>query len=79
LKGVDKVAENIVGAGVVSTGKGKAGCLLRLEPNLERALWRVTVRGTDDCIHFQCALLILAASAVLAEMLKYRMSSVVGK
>jgi AP-2 complex subunit alpha len=48
LHGVDKVAENIVGAGVVSTDKGKAGCLLRLEPNLERALWRVTVRGTDD-------------------------------
>ena len=49
LEGVDKVVENIVGAGVVTTGKGKAGCLLRLEPNLERALWRVTVRGTDDC------------------------------
>jgi AP-2 complex subunit alpha len=48
LEGVDKVAGNIVGAGVVSTAKGKAGCLLRLEPNLERALWRVTVRGTDD-------------------------------
>jgi AP-2 complex subunit alpha len=79
LKGVDKVAENIVGAGVVSTGKGKAGCLLRLEPNLDRALWRVTVRGTDDCIHFQYILLTLAASAVLAEMLKYRLSSVIGK
>ena len=49
LPGIDKVAENIVGAGVVTTGKGKLGCLLRLEPNLERALWRVTVRGTDDC------------------------------
>ena len=49
LVDVDKVAENIVGAGVVTTGKGKAGCLLRLEPNMERALWRVTVRGTDDC------------------------------
>ena len=48
LEGVDKVPGNIVGAGVVSTAKGKAGCLLRLEPNLERALWRVTVRGTDD-------------------------------
>ena len=49
LSGMDKVGENIVGAGVISTGKGKAGCLLRLEPNLEKALWRVTVRGTDDC------------------------------
>ena len=48
LDGVDKVAGNIVGAGVISTDKGKTGCLLRLEPNLERALWRVTVRGTDD-------------------------------
>lgn len=51
LDGVDKVGENIVGAGVVTTAKGKAGCLLRLEPNLERALWRVTVRGTDDSIY----------------------------
>jgi AP-2 complex subunit alpha len=49
LGGVDKVEENIVSAGVVTTGKGKAGCLLRLEPNLERGLWRVTVRATDDC------------------------------
>lgn len=60
LIGVDKVAENIVGAGVVTTGKGKVGCLLRLEPNLERGLWRVTVRGTDDCMrpsfaHFNCS------------------------
>ena len=45
LQGVDKVVENVVGAGVVTTAKGKAGCLLRLEPNLERGLWRVTVRG----------------------------------
>ena len=52
LSGVDKVVENIVGAGVVMTGKGKAGCLLRLEPNLDRGLWRVTVRGTDDCMTF---------------------------
>jgi AP-2 complex subunit alpha len=51
LTGVDKVEENIIGAGVVTTAKGKAGCLLRLEPNLEKALWRVTVRGTDDCTH----------------------------
>lgn len=49
LPGVDKVAVNIVGAGVTTTAKGKAGCLLRLEPNMERALWRVSVRGTDDC------------------------------
>jgi len=52
LSAVDKVEENIVGAGVVSTGQGKVGCLLRLEPNLEKALWRVTVRGTDNCMIF---------------------------
>jgi len=50
LQGVDKVLENVVGAGVVTTGRGKAGCLLRLEPNKERGIWRITVRGTDDCM-----------------------------
>lgn len=81
LEGVDKVAENIVGAGVVTTGKGKAGCLLRLEPNLERALWRVTVRGTDDCMNplFRSELANgIVASGVLAEMIKYRILSSVG-
>jgi len=75
LSGVDKVAENTVGAGVVSLGGGKIGCLLRLEPNMERALWRVTVRGTDDCNFTSMLLLIVATSAILAEMLKYRLSS----
>ena len=64
-----------VGAGVVTLAGSKVGCLLRLEPNLERALWRVTVRGTDDCICLLVTFLILATSAVLAEMLKYRLSS----
>jgi AP-2 complex subunit alpha len=76
LNNVDKVAENIVGAGVISTGKGKAGCLLRLEPNLESSMWRATVRGTDDGIFCLEKVLTLAASAVLAEMLKYRLSAI---
>jgi AP-2 complex subunit alpha len=50
LDNMDKVAENIVGAAIVMSGKGQVGCLLRLEPNLERAMWRVTVRGTDEGI-----------------------------
>jgi len=42
---------------------------------MERALWRVTVRGTDDCNFTSMLLLIVATSAILAEMLKYRLSS----
>jgi AP-2 complex subunit alpha len=48
LQNVDRLPENIVGAGVLSTEQSKAGCLLRLEPNLEKGLWRATVRGTDQ-------------------------------
>ncbi|KAK4049735.1 hypothetical protein OIO90_005316 [Microbotryomycetes sp. JL221] len=49
LDGVDPNANNTVAAGVLhmSTG-GKVGCLLRLEPNSEAKLCRLTIRSTNE-------------------------------
>ncbi|KFY38419.1 hypothetical protein V494_04362 [Pseudogymnoascus sp. VKM F-4513 (FW-928)] len=48
LDGVDPNARNIVGASVLHTSEvGKVGCLLRLEPNYETQMLRLTIRATD--------------------------------
>ncbi|KAL9078496.1 MAG: hypothetical protein Q9157_002584 [Trypethelium eluteriae] len=48
LDGVDPNAKNLVGATVLHTQAGKFGCLLRLEPNYETMMYRVTIRATDE-------------------------------
>uniref|UniRef100_A0A060TA02 AP-2 complex subunit alpha n=1 Tax=Blastobotrys adeninivorans TaxID=409370 RepID=A0A060TA02_BLAAD len=49
IPNVDKNPNNIVGASVVHTSSGgNFGCLMRLEPNEQRTMYRVTVRTTDD-------------------------------
>ncbi|KAJ3734856.1 adaptin N terminal region-domain-containing protein [Lentinula guzmanii] len=49
LDGVDPNPNNLVGAGVLHTSvEGKVGCLLRLEPNKEAKLCRLTVRSTSE-------------------------------
>ncbi|KAH7911207.1 adaptin N terminal region-domain-containing protein [Hygrophoropsis aurantiaca] len=49
LEDVDPNPSNIVGAGVLHTLiDGKVGCLLRLEPNREAKLCRLTVRSTSE-------------------------------
>jgi len=49
LEGVDPNKRNFVGAGVLHTNEGnKAGCLLRLEPNYETKMYRLTIRATDE-------------------------------
>ncbi|MCJ1431112.1 hypothetical protein MMC27_000463 [Xylographa pallens] len=51
LKGVDPNAKNIVGACVLHTTLGgKFGCLLRLEPNYETMMYRITIRATDESV-----------------------------
>ncbi|EON67830.1 hypothetical protein W97_07085 [Coniosporium apollinis CBS 100218] len=48
LDGVDPNPKNIVGATVLHTSEGgKFGCLLRLEPNFETMMYRLTIRATD--------------------------------
>ncbi|KAG0636582.1 adaptin N terminal region-domain-containing protein [Tuber brumale] len=48
LDGVDPNKKNFVGASVLHTTCGKFGCLLRLEPNLETNMYRLTIRATDE-------------------------------
>ncbi|PWW72994.1 Adaptor protein complex AP-2 alpha subunit [Tuber magnatum] len=48
LDGVDPNKKNFVGASVLHTTSGKFGCLLRLEPNLETKMYRLTIRATDE-------------------------------
>lgn len=49
LEGLDQNSQNIVGAGVLHTTQGgKVGTLLRLEPNSEAKMFRLTVRATKE-------------------------------
>ncbi|KAK3715890.1 hypothetical protein LTR37_006873 [Vermiconidia calcicola] len=50
LDGVDPNAKNFVGATVLHTTGGKFGCLLRLEPNTENKMYRLTIRATDEAV-----------------------------
>ncbi|KAG4304849.1 hypothetical protein PORY_001902 [Pneumocystis oryctolagi] len=51
LKEIDTNDQNIVGASVLYTSqKGKFGCLLRLEPNYETKMYRITIRSTKEGI-----------------------------
>jgi AP-2 complex subunit alpha len=49
LEGVDPNPNNLVAAGVLHMSiDGKVGCLLRLEPNKEAKLCRLTIRSTSE-------------------------------
>ncbi|KAJ7630938.1 adaptin N terminal region-domain-containing protein [Roridomyces roridus] len=49
LEDIDPNPSNIVAAAVLHTSaEGKVGCLLRLEPNREAKLCRITVRSTSE-------------------------------
>ncbi|KAK5169539.1 uncharacterized protein LTR77_005515 [Saxophila tyrrhenica] len=50
LAGVDPNPRNFVGATVLHTSGGKFGCLLRLEPNVEQKMYRLTIRATDEAV-----------------------------
>ncbi|KAK2742853.1 hypothetical protein FQN55_007637 [Onygenales sp. PD_40] len=50
LNGVDPNPKNIVGCAVYQMNSGKTGCLLRLEPNYDKMMYRVTIRATQDTV-----------------------------
>ncbi|KAG8529950.1 uncharacterized protein KY384_005431 [Bacidia gigantensis] len=50
LKNVDSNERNVVGASVCHTSSSKVGCLMRLEPNWDSQLFRVTIRTTDESV-----------------------------
>ncbi|KAK9471226.1 Adaptor protein complex AP-2 alpha subunit [Dipodascopsis tothii] len=47
---VDPNPNNTVGAGVINLDGSKLGCLVRIEPNFEASMYRVTVRATDEAV-----------------------------
>uniref|UniRef100_A0A8C5H3L5 AP-2 complex subunit alpha n=1 Tax=Gouania willdenowi TaxID=441366 RepID=A0A8C5H3L5_GOUWI len=48
LDGVDPNPANFVGAGVVHTKTSQVGCLLRLEPNTQAQMYRLTLRTSRE-------------------------------
>ncbi|KAL5612930.1 hypothetical protein BROUX41_003993 [Berkeleyomyces rouxiae] len=51
LENVDPKPHNIVGASVMHTSEGgKFGCLMRLEPNYESQVVRITIRATEESV-----------------------------
>ncbi|XP_078018054.1 AP-2 complex subunit alpha-2 isoform X2 [Epinephelus lanceolatus] len=50
LDGVDPNPANFVGAGVIHTKNSQVGCLLRLEPNTQAQMYRLTVRTSRDTV-----------------------------
>ncbi|MCJ8738045.1 hypothetical protein PDJAM_G00031140 [Pangasius djambal] len=50
LDGVDPNPSNFVGAGVIHTKTIQVGCLLRLEPNTQAQMYRLTLRTSRDSV-----------------------------
>ncbi|KAL4658319.1 AP-2 complex subunit alpha-1 isoform X3 [Arapaima gigas] len=50
LENVDPNPENFVCAGVVQTKAQQMGCLLRLEPNAQAQMYRLTLRSSKDTV-----------------------------
>nr|CAG8487868.1 11919_t:CDS:10 [Entrophospora candida] len=51
LENIDPNPNNIVGASLLNTSKGGLiGCLLRLEPNLDAQMFRLTIRTTNKIV-----------------------------
>ncbi|XP_072703864.1 LOW QUALITY PROTEIN: AP-2 complex subunit alpha-1 [Ciconia boyciana] len=50
LGGVDPNPENFVGAGIIQTKALQVGCLLRLEPNAQAQMYRLTLRTSKESV-----------------------------
>uniref|UniRef100_A0A8C4PYK0 AP-2 complex subunit alpha n=1 Tax=Eptatretus burgeri TaxID=7764 RepID=A0A8C4PYK0_EPTBU len=50
LEGVDPNPENFVGAGIVQSKLVQVGCLLRLEPNAQAQMYRLTLRTSKEVV-----------------------------
>lgn len=48
LEGIDPHPDNFVGAGIIHTSSHQIGCLLRLEPNKQVQMYRLTIRASKD-------------------------------
>ncbi|XP_029638753.1 AP-2 complex subunit alpha-2 isoform X2 [Octopus sinensis] len=50
LEGIDPNKDNFVSAGILHTKSQQIGCLVRLEPNLQAQMYRLTVRASKDTV-----------------------------
>jgi AP-2 complex subunit alpha len=58
IEGIDPNPDNYVCAGIIHTKQQQIGCLLRLEPNKQANMFRLTVRSSKDMVSQQiCELL----------------------
>ncbi|XP_059481264.1 AP-2 complex subunit alpha isoform X2 [Neocloeon triangulifer] len=59
LDGIDPNPENFVCAGIIHTSMQQIGCLLRLEPNKQAQMFRLTVRSSKESVAIAvCDLLV---------------------
>ncbi|XP_062823672.1 AP-2 complex subunit alpha-2 isoform X2 [Anolis carolinensis] len=50
LEDVDPNPANFVGAGIIHTKSSQIGCLMRLEPNLQAQMYRLTLRTSKETV-----------------------------
>nr|XP_014341007.1 PREDICTED: AP-2 complex subunit alpha-1 [Latimeria chalumnae] len=50
LENVDPNPDNFVGAGIIQTKSVQVGCLLRLEPNAQAQMYRLTLRTSKESV-----------------------------
>lgn len=50
LEKVDPNPDNYVGAGIIQTKSLQVGCLLRLEPNIQAQMYRLTLRTSKEAV-----------------------------
>nr|DBA16023.1 TPA: hypothetical protein GDO54_003466 [Pyxicephalus adspersus] len=50
LENVDPNPDNFVGAGIIQTKTIQVGCLLRLEPNIQAQMYRLTLRTSKETV-----------------------------
>ncbi|XP_046543932.1 AP-2 complex subunit alpha-2-like [Haliotis rubra] len=50
LEGIDPNPDNFVSAGILHTRSSQTGCLVRLEPNKQVEMYRLTIRSTKDSV-----------------------------
>ncbi|XP_053546795.1 AP-2 complex subunit alpha-1 isoform X2 [Bombina bombina] len=50
LENVDPNPDNYVGAGIIQTKSVQVGCLLRLEPNIQAQMYRLTLRTSKETV-----------------------------
>lgn len=48
IPNIDPNGDNFVGAAILHTKMGQVGCLLRLEPNRQAGMYRLTSRTSKD-------------------------------